>query len=64
MKAFLAAVLTGALTTVFVANAPGDEKGAKKVDGRVFELRTYYAAPGKMDALNASFKDHTLKLFL
>ena len=32
-------------------------------DTRVFELRTYYAAEGKMDALNARFRDHTCKLF-
>src|SRR6185436_4468834 len=25
--------------------------------------RTYYAAPGKLDALNARFRDHTLTLF-
>ncbi len=31
--------------------------------GRVFELRTYTAAPGKLDALNARFRDHTVKLF-
>src|SRR5689334_4057478 len=30
---------------------------------RVFEMRTYYAAPGKMDALHARFRDHTCKLF-
>lgn len=30
---------------------------------RVFELRTYTAAPGRLDALNARFRDHTLKLF-
>ena len=29
----------------------------------VFELRTYTAAPGKFDALNARFRDHTLRLF-
>ncbi len=28
-----------------------------------FELRTYYAAEGKLDALNARFRDHTTKLF-
>jgi hypothetical protein len=39
------------------------EKGEKKVDNRVFELRTYTAAPGKMDALNARFRQHTNKLF-
>ncbi len=32
-------------------------------DTRVFEMRTYYAAPGKLDALNARFRDHTCKLF-
>lgn len=30
---------------------------------RVFELRTYTAAPGKMDALNARFREHTIGLF-
>ncbi len=30
---------------------------------RCFELRTYYAAPGKLDDLNARFRNHTLKLF-
>jgi hypothetical protein len=32
-------------------------------DTRVYELRVYYAAPGKLDALNARFKNHTMKLF-
>ena len=32
-------------------------------DGRLFELRTYYPAPGKMDALNARFREHTTRLF-
>jgi hypothetical protein len=42
----------------------GDEKtGDKKVDTRVFEMRTYYAFPGKMTALHARFRDHTCKLF-
>jgi NIPSNAP len=31
--------------------------------GRIFEMRTYYAAPGKLDALNARFRDHTVGLF-
>ena len=30
---------------------------------RLFELRTYRAAPGKFDALQARFRDHTLGLF-
>jgi hypothetical protein len=32
-------------------------------DSRVFELRTYHAAPGKLDALHARFRDHTTTLF-
>src|SRR4029078_13048658 len=32
-------------------------------DPRCFELRPYTAAPGKLDALNARFRDHTVKLF-
>jgi hypothetical protein len=31
--------------------------------GRVFELRTYVAAEGKLAALDARFRDHTLALF-
>ncbi len=30
---------------------------------RVFELRTYTAEDGKLDALHARFRNHTLKLF-
>jgi NIPSNAP len=32
-------------------------------DTRSFELRTYVAAPGKLDALLARFRDHTTALF-
>jgi len=31
--------------------------------GPVYELRTYYAAPGKFTALNTRFRDHTVRLF-
>jgi hypothetical protein len=48
---------------VFLAHASKDEKGAKKVDNRIFELRTYTTAPGKMEALNARFRNHTNRLF-
>src|SRR5439155_9240184 len=36
---------------------------AATADTRVYELRVYTAAPGKLDALNARFRDHTVKLF-
>jgi hypothetical protein len=49
--------------TCGAALAADQQEGGKKVDARVFELRTYYAAPGKMEALHARFRDHTCKLF-
>src|SRR5947199_9664904 len=36
---------------------------AAEKDTRVFELRTYTAAPGKLDDLHARFRDHTMKIF-
>jgi hypothetical protein len=30
---------------------------------RFFEMRIYYANPGKMQALHARFRDHTTKMF-
>ena len=60
---------TKILATMFVAAfalwavTASPTRGDKKMDTRVFELRTYHAAPGKMDALNARFRDHTCELF-
>ena len=58
--------LSGPLLTLFVAVAisvaaqapPSSAKG-----GRVFEMRTYYANPGKLEALHARFREHTTKIF-
>jgi hypothetical protein len=36
---------------------------AAEPNGKVYELRIYTAAPGKLDAVNARFRDHTCKLF-
>src|SRR5436190_19973677 len=38
-------------------------RGDKKADTRIFEMRTYFAAPGKMADLHARFRNHTCKLF-
>jgi hypothetical protein len=49
-----------------VTMAATDYSPAVKVTAqgdRVFELRTYTAAPGRLKHLNARFRDHTLKLF-
>jgi hypothetical protein len=36
---------------------------AETKDTRVYEMRIYHAAPGKLDDLNRRFRDHTLKIF-
>jgi hypothetical protein len=36
---------------------------AAERDTRCYELRVYYAAPDKLEALNGRFRDHTCKLF-
>jgi hypothetical protein len=51
------------LAWVGLSNQVDAQGGKDKVKNRVFELRTYYAEPGKMDALHARFRDHTCKLF-
>jgi hypothetical protein len=40
-----------------------DARGGKQVEPRVFEMRTYYANPGKMKDLENRFRNHTNKLF-
>ncbi len=42
--------------------SPAIKVSAEK-EPRVFELRTYTTAPGKLPALHARFRDHTIKLF-
>lgn len=32
-------------------------------DGPCYELRTYYAMPGKLEALHARFRENTLRIF-
>lgn len=53
-------------TTVIAILAMAVGYGVGHMDAktsRVFELRTYTAAEGKIDALHARFRNHTLKLF-
>ncbi len=41
----------------------GKTTTAKASTNRVFELRTYTAEPGKLDALHARFRDYTVGIF-
>jgi len=57
------------LAAILVAAGIGFQLGktttasAATTNGRVFEIRTYTAEPGKLDALHARFRDHTLEIF-
>lgn len=51
-----------AVGTLFVPGTSHAEE--KKVTGaRLYELRTYTTHPGRLDALHARFRNHTMKLF-
>ena len=51
----LAVGLVVAIAPVSAADAPSA--------GKVYDMRTYTANPGKLDALHARFRDYTCKLF-
>ena len=57
----LAAALSFATATATATATASAEDHAK--DSRLYELRTYHAEAGKLDALLARFRDHTVKLF-
>ena len=59
IAALLCLLLVLATGTLVAEPAPSAPAGS----GQVFELRTYTASPGKLDALNARFRDHTSALF-
>ncbi|NLS25849.1 hypothetical protein S2M10_08240 [Sphingomonas sp. S2M10] len=52
-----------ALLALLPIAAPGAAQTATPAQQPVYELRIYYPAPGKAEALNARFRNHTLKLF-
>ena len=61
----IAVVLGGAIYTRAGAaedTSPPVTKPASD-PSHVFEMRKYYAMPGKLDALQARFRNHTTKLF-
>lgn len=64
MKTLTSVLLTAvSLLCWLPAQAPAAEGRSAAGAARCFELRTYTAAPGKLDALNARFRDHTCRLF-
>ena len=60
----MAAVAAGMFAAGFaVRGATMDGAVQAQEANRVFEMRTYTAAPGKFEALKTRFRDHTLKYF-
>lgn len=55
IKALFAGLLAAGLSVAAADETPRD--------ARLFELRTYHAEPGKLDALLTRFRDHTCRLF-
>jgi len=55
-----ACVSSSLFTAVLAAVAIAADAGG---DTTVWEMRVYYAMPGKLDSLHARFRDHTTKLF-
>jgi hypothetical protein len=54
--------LLGAMSALADDTAVASNSLAK--GSRCFELRTYHAAPGKLEALHARFRDFTTKIFI
>ena len=46
-----------------VAPSRKEQSGAAEQSTKIYELRIYHAAPGKLDELVARFRDHTMRLF-
>lgn len=65
MKTLFAILSVGllTLTTLIVPQVSAQTSPSVAKDSRCFEMRTYYAAPGRFEAMNARFRDHTCKLF-
>ncbi len=63
----LVSILSLVTTVAAAQNAPAPPTIAPSPslakDSRCFEIRTYYAAPGKLEELHARFRNHTMKLF-
>jgi hypothetical protein len=58
--AILALIISSCVLAVYSSHTRAEKE--KKMN-RIFEMRTYYAHPGKMKALHERFRNHTNKLF-
>jgi hypothetical protein len=56
-------IISASLALAAVVMPAAAQETALDPRAALYELRVYHAEPGKLDALNARFRDHTLKLF-
>ena len=63
MKYLMTAILLGALTMEAQKPSTPAPSPSLRKDSKVYELRTYYAMPGKLEDLHTRFRDHTMKIF-
>ena len=64
-KIAIASVIVFCAAAVLRLSAAEQKEGkSASQGGRYFEMRTYHANPGKMDALNRRFREHTNRLFV
>jgi hypothetical protein len=55
--------IAGAITLVLAASLGIGSAVAQDSSERIYELRTYKATPGNLDALLKRFQDHTMRIF-
>jgi hypothetical protein len=64
MLVLTAGLALGAGTFTSSSMLSAQERSASVAkDSRCFEMRTYYAAPGRAEALHKRFREHTMDLF-
>jgi hypothetical protein len=56
-RTIVSSLFAGIMTLTFAAPA------VSAAETRFFEMRTYYAPPGKLEELHARFRNHTVQLF-
>ena len=62
MRLFLPLAVLAPLAVLCTLRASESPRPAAA--NRIFEMRTYHTHPGRLDALNARFREHTNKLFV
>ncbi len=58
-----AAIVLGGLAAILTISRAPAWAADDAAPGKVYDMRIYKANPGKLEALNARFRDHTCKIF-